>query len=167
MQATWVKASPTLFITNIPPGEAHLDLLEKTLRCVCFLFVFYLLCFYPAISVRQLCMYVYCINVCTYKFMYIHTHVHKDFLTGLLLRVGPLARHISEGGQTEFCVCLPRATSNMCANACASTKKHRAQPGFIPPMRIAKGGAIAFGDYETAQQAWHVETLFTRDSTSR
>ena len=29
----------------------------------------------------------------------------------------------------------------------------RAQPGFIPPMRIAKGGAIAFGDYDTAQQA--------------
>lgn len=59
-EATWVKASPTLYITNIPPGPAHLDLLEKTLR---------------------------------------------------------------------------------------------SQPGFVAPMRIAKGGAIAFGDYETPQQA--------------
>ena len=107
-------------------------------------------------------MYV-CINLC----IYIHTYIHQDFLTGLLLRVGSLARDISDGGQTEFCVWLPRATSNICANACASTKKHRAQPGFIPPMRIAKGGAIAFGDYETAQQAWHVESLITRDLTSR
>ena len=55
-----MKASPTLYITNIPPGPAHLDLLEQTLR---------------------------------------------------------------------------------------------SQPGFVAPMRIAKGGAIAFGDYETPQQA--------------
>ena len=32
-------------------------------------------------------------------------------------------------------------------------KTLRSQPGFVAPMRIAKGGAIAFGDYETPQQA--------------
>jgi hypothetical protein len=87
VQATWVKASPTLFITNIPPGDTHLNLLEKTLR-----------------SRLRLC-----VHLCVF-----HT-------TSVVNTYG--------------------------------VEMYSAQPGFIPPMRIAKGGAIAFGDYETPQQA--------------
>ena len=94
-----MKASPTLFITNIPPGDNHLNLLEKTLR-------------YPA-----------------------------------RLRMPP---HLAQ-------LQVPLPPSPPCPFPRTRSAPHtpgRAQPGFIPPMRIAKGGAIAFGDYDTAQQAY-------------
>ncbi len=106
------ESKPDSLHNQHTPGRgASRPLREDTqvrLFSLCVLFVVFLsscLCD----SWMYVCMYN-CINVCM-------------ILTGLLLRVGPLARDISEGGQTEFWYGCP-AQLQTCARTLVHPQKN-------------------------------------------